>query len=140
MKLILVLFSSLALSATSICQVSSPQQIIRQVIDSGIWEGHDQKIIGPMGDAAAVTLTKVLGEGKLNTSKMDGILVILTGAFADVCMVPEVSDRDPQTALFILQYLKSATSDVPLNARIDETKSYILKQHENCPKKSSPDK
>jgi hypothetical protein len=135
-KVIGTLFCVLVLSAISLDQNTSPEQIIRRSIDTGITEGHDQKVIGILGDAAAVSLTKVLGERKLTATETDSILGIVVGAFADPSMVADISDREPKTSLFVLQYLNSISSDPRQKVRIAEARSYILGRYEEYVQKT----
>jgi hypothetical protein len=128
-KLILTFFLFAAFSTIAYSQILNQDQIIKRIIDSGAFEGHDQKIIGGMGDAAAVTVTKALGERKLTSSEADSVLIVLTSAFADPSMVQDVADREPKTTLLVLQYLNLSASDAQLKARIAETRSYVLEHY-----------
>jgi hypothetical protein len=136
-KLILAIYCLMAFSSIACCQLANPEQVVRRIIDSGISEGHDQKMIGKMGDAAAVTVTKVLGGRGLNPSDVENVLTILTSAFSDPLMVQDVSDREPKTTLFILQYLSSAASDLQSKTRIAETRAFVLERYERYVKNSS---
>jgi hypothetical protein len=134
----LIAFSSIVLcQVVNPEQVVSPEQVVRRIVESGISEGHDQKIIGRMGDAAAVALTKILGGRSLSSSDVENVLAVLTSAFSDPQMVQDLSDREPKTALFILQYLNSSASDLQLKARIAKTRSYVLERYERYGKNSS---
>jgi hypothetical protein len=108
--------------------ILSAEDVIRRMIASGAYEGHDSKIIGGLGDAAAVTITKVLAEQKPKPGQIDSILLILTQAFANSSMMPMSSDQEPRTAFFVLQFLDFCTSDPQLRSRISETKRYIREQ------------
>jgi hypothetical protein len=106
-------------------QTLSPEQVIRRIIDTGASEGHDQKIIGGMGDAAAVIVTKILAGRSVGATDIDNVLGVLSSSFADPGMVA-ASDREPRTALFVLRCLDSSTTDTQLKQRIAETKNRIL--------------
>ena len=130
MRLLLATLSSIALAGIAYGQiVSSPEQVIRRMIESGSLEGHDRKVIGGMGDAAAVTVTKVLAGRNLSANDIDSVLVILNSSFADLRFVEVVSDREPRTALFVLHSLDSSTKDPELKKRIADTKKYVQEQH-----------
>ena len=129
MKLTLVTAALFVFSITSDCQIMTPEQIIRRTIESGISEGHDQKIIGRMGDAAAVALTKVLAGKELTSQDMDLSLTILGSSFADLESIDDATDRNPRTALFVLQRFDGAASSLGLKTRISEMKSRLLEQH-----------
>src|SRR2546423_1328632 len=108
MKLLLTLFSIVLCSGLVCSQTpSTPETMITHMINSGEYEGHNAKVIGPMGDAAAVVVTKVLADKSITSDQIDSVLLILYSAFADPSMVEVVSDRQPRTALFVLQYMDS---------------------------------
>jgi len=123
MRVSIAILSTLLLSTISWGQTAtSPEEVITRIINSGLLEGHDQKVIGGMGDAAAVIVTKVVRDGKLTTSQVDSILIILNSAFGGL----EVGiEREPKTALFVLRCLESTTQDLGLLQRIDQTRNYI---------------
>ena len=123
----LLLVSRVALSQ----DVMTPEQVINRMISTGTLEGHDDKILGKMGDAAAVVVTKVLAGKEPSLSEMDMTLVVLTRAFADPTAVTTVADRQPKTALFVLAYFDSLTSDSGLKKRIADTKRYVQERYEN---------
>jgi hypothetical protein len=81
-KFLLAVAYLIAFSTALSGQLMTPEQVIRRTLHSGISEGHDQKIIGTMGDAAAVTLIKVLGGTVLTSQDMDLSLVVLSSSFA----------------------------------------------------------
>jgi hypothetical protein len=137
-----VLFCTLALVAcfgAAWCQTpDSPEQVIRRMIRMGNLESHDSKVLGPMGDAAAVIVTKVAAGRKLSVTEMDSVLTVLYQSFADPSMVPVVSDRQPLTTLFVLQSMASATKDTALKGRIAEARSYIEKRYAEYAKSALP--
>lgn len=137
MKLMLAILLLMVSSRVAYSQVLSQEQVIRRIIDSGISEGHDQKIVGGMGDAAAVMVTKLLAGRNLTSNEMDSILLVLTSAFADPSMIQTVSDREPRTTLFVLQCLGTSTGDSQLKTRITKTRSYVLERYEKYLKNSS---
>jgi hypothetical protein len=104
---------------------SDPEQVIARIIDSGMFEGHDQKVIGWLGDAAAVIVTKHLSQRHLSQTDIDGTLIVLTGAFADPSFVRDAADRQPRTTLLVLRYLELSTDDSKLKTRIADAKKYI---------------
>ena len=104
---------------------TSQEHVIARMIETGTFEGHDQKVIGPMGDAAGVIVTKVVSGKPLTSSQIDAILVVLQGAFADPRMIENLADRQPRTTLFVLSYLTSATHEPDLQKRIAEATKYI---------------
>jgi hypothetical protein len=104
---------------------SGPEQVIARIIDSGMFEGHDQKVIGWLGDAAAVIVTKHLSQRHLGQADIDMTLIVLVGAFADPSFVRSEADRQPRTTLLVLRYLELSTDDPKLKTRIADAKKYI---------------
>ena len=55
MRATLVICLAVILSALGNTQAGSdPERIIRRIVDDGISEGHDQKVIGRLGDSGSV--------------------------------------------------------------------------------------
>jgi len=107
---------------------NNPEAVIERMINSGSLEGHDNKVIGPMGDAAAVALTKVLAGKTLTINQIDSSLLILNMAFGNPSGVEIASDRKPRAALFVLQAFDYSVQDAALKKRIAETRKYIQEQ------------
>jgi hypothetical protein len=126
MRCLFATFVFVLVAGSTPSQTLSPDQVIQRIIDRGVSEGQDQKIIGGMGDAAAVIVTKVLAGRSLGTTNIDNILVVLNSSFADPRLVDSASDREPRTALFVLRCLDSSTTDTQLKQRIAETRNRIM--------------
>jgi len=86
------------------CQSGNdPNLIIERIIETGLIEGHDAKVIGGMGDAGAVILAKVLSDRNLRQQDVGGGLWILADVFAgDRCFSFD-SDRKPRAAFLLLR-------------------------------------
>jgi hypothetical protein len=126
LKLSLAIVLSILISTCSWGQTNTDfEEAIARIINTGLLEGHDQKVIGGKGDTAAVIVTKVVGDRKLTTSQADIILIVLNSAFGGIQAGP---DREPRTALFVLRYLESSTQDPGLLQRIEKTRKYIQTQ------------
>ena len=126
MKLTFIVCISLISSNVVFSQTENdPEHIIRRIIESGNFAGHDQKVIGPLGDAAAVVLTKVFAGRDLTSNNIDDALVIIDASFADPTFVIAVADRQPKTALLLLRYFDVSKTDPALKKRIAETRKYV---------------
>ena len=125
MRTTLVIFFALILSTLGNAQAGDPERVIRRIVDDGILEGHDQKVIGELGDASAVLITKILSDRDLTSQTIDNVLVVLGRSFADPTSLAIASDRKPRTALLLLRYLDISTSDAGLKGRIAHTRKYI---------------
>ncbi len=111
---------------------SEPEQVIARIIDAGVFEGHDQKVIGWLGDAAAVIVTRHLSERHLSKTDIEMTLVVLIGAFADPSFVRNDADRQPRTTLLVLRYLGLSTDDSKLKTRITDARKYIEDRCVQC--------
>jgi hypothetical protein len=126
MRATLVICLAVILSALGNTQAGGdPERIIRRIVDDGISEGHDQKVIGRLGDAGAVLLTKILADRGLTSNTIDNALVVIDSVFADPTFVEVVDDRQPRTALLLLRYFDLSTNDVALKKRIADTVKYV---------------
>jgi len=126
MKLMLVICVFLVLSGLSSGQAGNdPESVIGRMVDTGSLEGHDQKVIGGMGDAGAVLLTNVLAGKDLTSGTIDNSLVVIDAVFADPSLVEPAGDRQPRTALLLLRYFDLSTNDVALKKRIVDATKYV---------------
>lgn len=126
MKLTVAIFAALILSSLVYGQTGGdPERVIRRIVDAGVSEGYDQKVIGGLGDAGAVILTKILAGRDLTRSTIDGGLVVIQSVFADPTFVEAAGDREPRTALLLLRYFDLSTNDAALKKRIADTVKYV---------------
>lgn len=109
---------------------ATPEEMIRSIIETGMLEGSDQKQIGKMADAAAVTVTKVLGDRELTTMDIQMALVIIRSSFADPRGVPIETDRQPRTTLLLLRYLDFWTRDPAIKQDIESTRKRVEEQYQ----------
>jgi hypothetical protein len=114
------------------------EQVVQQVIELREIEGQMQKTIANMGDAAAVAVTRTLAGTNPSPDDMNMVLVILTTSFGDPNGVKVVSDRQPRTALLVLQYLDLCAKSSDLKKRIADTRIYIQGQYAKYLQQSSP--
>ena len=136
-RVLLAAFFFLALSVSAQPQkTSTPEEAVSRIIDSGLLEGHDSKVIGGIGDAAAVAVTKILGGREPSAAQIDSVLIVLNMAFGGVTSGP---DAEPKTALFVLHQLELSTNDAQLRGRIAQTRSYVEDEFYKT-KKRSPQK
>jgi hypothetical protein len=104
LKLTFVICLSVALSSVAYSQTcKDPEYIIKRMIDTGFFGGHDQKVIGSLGDVGAVLASKVLAGRDLTEHIIDGTLMVIEESFADPSFVETVGDRQPRTAILILR-------------------------------------
>ncbi|HSA91904.1 MAG TPA: hypothetical protein VLE48_02755 [Terriglobales bacterium] len=112
---------------------SEPETVVRAMLDSkmpGVWiEGNVDKQLSRMGDRGCVALTKVIAGRKLSSVEMERALVVVHLSFGAPKIVSEKADREPKTALFVLNWLEMAATDPELVTRIRETRAYVQEQY-----------
>src|SRR6266852_2122196 len=131
----LIALSVFCIGTSALCQnvasqpsPSSLQEVIRSALERSAIDGHIQKQLGKMGDAAGVSITKVLAEKAINENDVKIVLALLRLSFADPGAVETVADREPRTALFVLRLLDQYTQDMALKRDIADTKAYVKQQ------------
>ncbi len=127
MRFTLAICLSLVLSSVVHGQAgkNDPEQVIKRMIDTGFSDGHDQKIIGRLGDTGAVLVTKILAGRDITPNAIENALVVVEGSFADPSLVEATGDRQPRTAMFVLKHLDLSTNDVALKKRIADTTKHV---------------
>ena len=101
------------------------EKTVRVVLFGALWEGQQTKEMRRGGDATAVALTKVIGEKNLGDNEVERALDILQAAFSDLSWVSDPADREPRTALFVLQCLDKPGRDPALRQKIAITKKAL---------------
>jgi hypothetical protein len=118
---LVIVFSSLSYAQAG----NNPENVIKRMITTGFFEGHDEKVINSMGDSAAVVLTKILAGGEPNSTNIEMSLLVLQSSFADPRSIENPNDKQPRTALFVLKSMERYTQDVALKKRIADTTQYV---------------
>jgi hypothetical protein len=133
------LLAALLFLATSMAsqpqKAETPEEMISRIIYMGYLEGHYDKVIRGSGDAAAVSVTKIVRERNLSPDEIDRVLVVLNMAFGSE---PNGPDAEPKTALFVLRELDLSTNDAQLRARIAQTRKYVQDEFAKSTKPSLP--
>ena len=130
MKIILTLFVFSLLPSVGHSQATNtgPEEQIARVVSSGGYSGTTDKQLSKMGDAAAVVVTKVLGESNLGPQDIENILLVIHLSFAVPLQVETPVDRKPRTTLFLLQSLNFLAKDPGLKQRIAQERQFVLDQ------------
>jgi hypothetical protein len=84
---------------------NDPQQVVARMVQTGFFEGHDQKVASRLGDAGAVLLTKIIAGKDLTSSTIGNALLVIEESFADPSLVETEGDKQPMTSLLVLRYL-----------------------------------
>jgi hypothetical protein len=125
-RVALVVALGLALSGAAYGQAGDdPGQVVKQIINTGMIQGWDQKLLVHLGDAGAVLATKVLADGNLTPKTIGGALIVVENSFAEPRLVEVTADREPRTSLLLLRYLELSTNDAESRKNIADTRKYI---------------
>jgi hypothetical protein len=125
-KLIFGICLALALSGIARGHaVDDPEVVVRQIINTGLIQGWDRKVLLHLGDAGAVLLTKVLADKELTSKTIGSVLIVIEESFADPSFVEIARDRRPRTALLVLRYLELSTNDADLKKHIADTGKHV---------------
>lgn len=126
MRVSVIVILGLALSRAAYGQeVSNPEQRVRQIINTGMIEGWDQKVLVHLGDAGAVLATKVLADRTLTAKTIGSALAVIEDSFGEPKLVEVTADREPRTSLLLLRYLELSTSDAESRKAIVDTRKYV---------------
>jgi hypothetical protein len=93
---------------------------VNAVIFGHMVQGWDIKTIARAGDAAAVSVTKLVGSRTLENQQIESVLYVLKAAFSQPSSIESPENKEPNTALFILHYLDATTQDASLKAKVTE--------------------
>ena len=85
-----------------------PEHVVNVALNpksAALYSGVMRKQLAPMGDAAAVAITKALSGERLRPEIVDRILLVIEFAFESPEAIVDLANLKPQTALFVLAYL-----------------------------------
>ena len=122
---VVVILGLFLLGAASGQGESNPEQVVKQVINTGMIQGWDQKLLVHLGDAGAVLVTKVLADRNLTPKTIGGALMVVENSFAEPKFVEVTADREPKTSLLLLRYLELSAGDAESRKNIADTRKYV---------------
>jgi hypothetical protein len=85
-----------------------PEHVVKAALNPKsevIYSGVMRKQLMPMGDAAAVAITRVLAGRRPQPDTVDRVLLIIEFSFDSPEAIVNQADRKPKTALFVLASL-----------------------------------
>jgi len=127
MKYSLIPIACLVLAqAASAQSVYSTEQIITNVLRSGVWEGQVDKRLRTEGGAATAVLTKIIAGREVSRGEVDTMLDMLRSSFSELGLIESTAEREPRTALFLLRYFDCVVYDAALKKKIADTRKSIL--------------
>jgi hypothetical protein len=85
----------------------------------------DAKQLGKLGDAAAVAVTKLLGDRELTADEISQVVVILRLSFSRPELIAVKSDAQPRATLLVLRYLGTLPQSSGLKKGISDARTEI---------------
>ena len=104
-------------------------QLAMKDAEQGVSEGIVEKMLGRLGDASAVALTKLLADKPIADASIPPILLVVRLSYGSPEGIEETTERQPRTSLYLLRSLSRATNDPKLLASIEETAVYVKSQY-----------
>jgi hypothetical protein len=95
---------------------SSVQRVFAHA-SGNMYTGWDAKDLNRLGDSAAVALTKIISSRQLDEDQIRQAVLIIRLSFASQKAIELESDKNPRTALFVLNYLAL----LPVNPEVRST-------------------
>lgn len=101
-------FSGLPNSASAQELDGVPEHVVKVALNpksEAIYSGVMRKQLMPMGDAAAVAITRVLAGKRPQSDTVDRVFLVIEFSFDSPEAIVNQEDRKPKTALFVLASL-----------------------------------
>jgi hypothetical protein len=98
-----------------------PEHVVKASLNPNsevIYSGIMRKQLSPMGDSAAVAITRVLAGERPHTDVVDRILLVIEFSFEFPEAIVDEGDKKPKTALFVLASLDERTLSVEQKKRL----------------------
>ena len=89
---------------------------------------------GPLnrgGDAAAIAITKVVGDKDIGSDGITRILLLIHMSYEAPRIIENQSDRQPRTTLFVLKYLSTLPVSPELKKKIGDTEQFVKRATES---------
>jgi hypothetical protein len=105
-----------------------PDHVIKAALSPNsevIYSGIMRKQLMPMGDAAAVAITRVLAGKRLHPDTVDRVLLIIGFSFDSPETVVNQADQKPMTALFVLAALNQQALSTEQRKRLGRQRTKL---------------
>ena len=123
--LIFLLMPLLIHSQDTHVQSNAEQVVGYMFAHIGQYTGWDEKDLNKFGDASAVALTKLLAGQQINADQVKEGLLIISLSFEAPKLIGIDADRQPRTALFVLNYFDSLPVGTELKSEIAATRKRV---------------
>lgn len=105
-----------------------PEHVVRAALNPKsevIYSGIMRKQLMPMGDAAAVAITRVLAGKRLEPEIVDRVLLVLEFSFDSPEAIVNQADQKPKTALFVLASLDQQSQRTEQRKRLNQLRTKL---------------
>ncbi|HEY6489022.1 MAG: hypothetical protein WCC26_16290 [Terracidiphilus sp.] len=122
-------------AAISVPSFSQPSNAIGSVqlaltqLSHGHYSAEGEKGLARNGDASAVAITKVFAGKTLTPAEISNIALVVKQSFEFLGGIENQEDREPRTALFLLNSLSHLTDDPKANADIRSASTFVQSQY-----------
>jgi len=105
-----------------------PEHVIKAALNpksEAIYSGIMRKQLMPMGDAAAVAITRVLAGKRPQSDTVDRVLLIIEFSFDSPEAIVNQADKKPKTALFVLASLDQQALSTEQRKRLGQLRTKL---------------
>ena len=105
-----------------------PEHVVKAALNPKsevIYSGVTRKQLMPMGDSAAVAITRVLAGERPQADTVDRVLLIIEFSFDSPEAIVNQADQKPKTALFVLTSLDRQTLSTGQRKRLSQLRAKL---------------
>lgn len=105
-----------------------PEHVVKAALNPKsevIYSGVMRKQLMPMGDSAAVAITRVLAGERPQADTVDRVLLIIEFSFDSPEAIVNQADQKPKTALFVLTSLDRQTLSTEQRKRLSQLRAKL---------------
>jgi hypothetical protein len=105
-----------------------PEHVVKAALNPKsevIYSGVMRKQLMPMGDSAAVAITRVLAGERPQADTVDRVLLIIESSFDSPEAIVNQADQKPKTALFVLTSLDRQTLSTEQRKRLSQLRAKL---------------
>jgi len=105
-----------------------PEHVVKAALNPKsevIYSGVMRKQLMPMGDSAAVAITRVLAGERPQADTVDRVLLIIEFSFDSPEAIVNQADQKPKTALFVLTSLDRQTLSTGQRKRLSQLRAKL---------------
>ena len=118
-------------SSISRAQANQEETVQRalQIARNGAYTGSQEKLLGRLGDASAVELTKLLADKSLDDAEIQSILLVIRQSYNFPDGIEDAANRKPRATLYLLHSLSWLAKEPKIRSSIEATTAYVKNQY-----------